>query len=148
MRERGRAFDFVAPWKTHRDGRDADFGISLLSLSHGAYIKRTVTFCHSSPSMTISTPSSTEYWGVAAIAKRLSVSPEGLRALHRRDAFLMFRRRRARVGRGRSPVTWYTNEALIQRWELARCRLDHQDVILSAGRSGGRPISTGSKAPA
>ena len=59
------------------------------------------------------------YWGLKAIGARMEVNERTIERWHRRHpAFLMYRRRR---GKHRY---WFTNDALIHAWELARSRHD------------------------
>lgn len=61
-----------------------------------------------------------DYWGVDRIAKRMGCSRTTLVRWHHDRGFLMYRR-----GREGMKPCWYTNDSLIQTWELARCRADH-----------------------
>ena len=61
-----------------------------------------------------------DYFGLEAIARRVGVSRNTVLAWYERYGLLMYRRR---VG----PRTiWYTNDALITTWEIARCRAERQ----------------------
>ena len=61
-----------------------------------------------------------DYWGMAAISKRLSCSESTLKTWHRDKGFLMYRRKQAPGQFSK----WYTNDNLIATWELARCQQD------------------------
>ena len=64
-----------------------------------------------------------EYWGLDAIGLRMGVNQQTVRRWHRDHAFLMYPRRKG-------PRTiWYTNDVLIQTWELARCRQAREAVL-------------------
>ena len=60
-----------------------------------------------------------EYWGLRDIAKRMGVTTRTIHRWHRGRGFLMYRR----SGRRRHGL-WFTNDGLIQAWELTLCRLD------------------------
>ena len=65
-----------------------------------------------------------EYWGLSVIAKRMGVSIPTLYGFHKKFGFLMYHRW---PPRSRPPFVrwrWYTNDDLIQQWEIARCKVD------------------------
>lgn len=63
------------------------------------------------------------YWGLAAIAHRMGWNNiyQPVRAISSMG-FLMFKRRSG------PRYKWYTTEALIQQWELSRCKLAADEV--------------------
>jgi hypothetical protein len=54
----------------------------------------------------------------------MGVSVSTLVTWHHDRGFLMYRRGRA----GHKPA-WFTNDTLIQSWEISRCRVDHADKL-------------------
>ena len=71
------------------------------------------------------------YYGLVVIARRLGVSRNTVLAWYERHSFLMYRRR---IGPRRM---WYTNDALITAWEVARCRAERRARL--EGRAIGQP---------
>jgi hypothetical protein len=63
------------------------------------------------------------YLGLEAIARRLGVSRNTVLARYERFGFLMYRRR---VG---PRWVWYTNDALITTWEVAKCRAERRSRV-------------------
>lgn len=61
-----------------------------------------------------------EYWGLEAIARRVGVHVKTLLRLYDAQRFLMFQRYRALPPR-KPRKTWYTNDELIARWQVAQC---------------------------
>jgi DNA-binding MurR/RpiR family transcriptional regulator len=64
-----------------------------------------------------------DYFGVNAIARRMSVHGDTIRRWHRQLGFLMYRRFYRHPVQGVKRV-WYTNDQLIQAWEIAQARRD------------------------
>ena len=62
-----------------------------------------------------------DYWGCEAIGARMGVKGKTIRAWHRTQSFLMYKRTRWKL-----KPCWYTNDVLIQTWELAKCRQDRE----------------------
>jgi uncharacterized protein YjcR len=75
---------------------------------------------------------STELWGIGAIARHLNVSPNTIKNWHRRQGFLMFKRRERRGAR----TVWYSDPELILSWKIARCRVDRAAEIARIDRAG------------
>jgi hypothetical protein len=64
-----------------------------------------------------------EYWGLNAIGRRMGVCPNTILAWHRRQAFLMMRRRKG------PRWYWVTNDGLIRDWETSRCLVDRRGEL-------------------
>jgi hypothetical protein len=79
-----------------------------------------------------------EFWGVAAIAKRLGVSPPTVQRLHMTAGLLIYRRTLKRSTKGHQRWAWYTSDELIRLWEVARCKAD---LEWARARRTGRPYS-------
>lgn len=61
-----------------------------------------------------------DHVGLMAIARRLGVSRNTVLAWHEAQGLLMYRRR---IG---PRSVWYTNDALLTAWEIARCKVELQ----------------------
>jgi hypothetical protein len=61
-----------------------------------------------------------EYWSLDAIAHRMGVTRNTILDWWRRHGFLMLRRRRG------PRWTWWTSDALIHAWLVARCRAQRE----------------------
>ena len=65
-----------------------------------------------------------EFWGLNAISARMGVHPKTLLRWHRERRFFMYERRRRLSMERKARRSWYTNDELIARWELAQCHAD------------------------
>jgi hypothetical protein len=63
-----------------------------------------------------------DYWGLDAIARRLGVNRATAHGWWQSRGLLMYRRH---IPSRRLPV-WYSNDQLIQTWELTQCALDRE----------------------
>ncbi len=68
-----------------------------------------------------------EYWGFCAIAKRMNWRT--LKTLHRHMRSLAFPAFKRTDPRNHFRRCWYTNEALIQRWELAMANCERERLV-------------------
>jgi hypothetical protein len=75
---------------------------------------------------------STELWGIGEIARYLNVSRNTIKNWHRRQGFLMFKRRERRGAR----TVWYSDPELILSWKVARCRVDRTAEMARIARVG------------
>jgi transposase len=68
-----------------------------------------------------------DYWGLDAIAERVGVHVVTLYRIYGRQRFLMYQRYRKPRGGKKPRLTWYTNDELILRWEVAQCGAQWRD---------------------
>ena len=63
-----------------------------------------------------------DYWGLSEIAARLNLHPMTVSKRLNHKSFLAYKRRPPHPTSGQGQRMWYTNDSLIQLWEVMRCK--------------------------
>ena len=76
-----------------------------------------------------------DFYTLPIIARRLGLTTSGLKKWYARDGVFMFKRCQPgpgcgrKGGPGRGHAVWYTNDALIQAWELSQVQVQRRRWI-------------------
>ena len=63
-----------------------------------------------------------DYWGLSEIAERLNLHRDTVAKRLDQKNLLAYKRRRPKPTSGQGQRVWYTNDRLIDLWEVTRCK--------------------------